>query len=539
MVRKLVFHAHQEARVATDETPMEHGSISSVQIRVSSVASTSCRDELRADHFPPVALRQNPEHRQRPLFWLFLVLLFGFGWCMVATAAQPNILLIVSDDQGWPDLGCIGTKAIQTPHLDKLASEGVRLTNYYVTWPACTPSRGSILTGRHPLRNGLYDMVRNDLVNFGHRYSAEEYATSPEMTIGLDPREKTLGDMLHAAGYRCGMVGKWDMGQAKRYLPLQRGFDFFYGHGNNGIDYYTHERYGVHSMFAGNDRTKADQGTYATDLFEREALRFIRDAENTSPKRERGAAQPWFLYLCFNAPHGASSFGADEKNPKSRTGVQAPDEYVTKYADAKLPDNLKRYYAAVTRMDAAIGEVLTLIRDRGEEQNTLVIFQSDNGGSGNGGNAPLRGQKSTLWEGGLRIPFIARWPGKIPAGRVSDDFLTTLELLPTLAAAAGAKTPEGVTLDGYDMLPTLAGKSPSPRTEMFWEFRGQKAARIGNYKWLESKQGNGLFDLASDLGEKEDLSDKLPDVAAKINARWTAWRKQMDQAEPRGPFRDY
>jgi arylsulfatase A-like enzyme len=441
----------------------------------------------------------------------------------------PNILLIVSDDQGWPDLGCLGTKAIQTPHLDRLAKEGVRLTNYYVTWPACTPSRGSILTGRHPLRNGLYDMVRNDLVNYGHRYSPEEYATSPEMTIGLDPRERTLGDVLRTAGYRCGMVGKWDMGQARRYLPLQRGFDLFYGHGNNGIDYYTHERYGIHSMFGGNVRTKVDQGTYATDLFEREALKFIR----------AGSDEPWFLYLCFNAPHGASSFGPDEKNPKSRSGVQAPDEYVAKYADAKLTDNLKRYYAAVTCMDNAIGHVLALIRELKQDDNTLVIFQSDNGGSGNGGNAPLRGAKSTLWEGGLRVPFVARWPGKIPPGLVSDEFLTTLELMPTLAAAAGAKTPEGVALDGHDMLPVLAGRAPSLRTEMFWEFRGQKAARMGNYKWLVSQQGRGLYDLSTDVGERDDLSQKLPDVAAKISARWAAWRGEMDAAEARGPFRDY
>src|SRR3954468_12081784 len=364
-------------------------------------------------------------------------LIFLVAFNVAAAADRPNILLIVSDDQGWPDLGCMGLKAIQTPHLDRLAKDGVRLTNYYVTWPACTPSRSSILTGRQPLRNGLYDMVRNDLVNYGHRYSEQEYATSPEMTIGLDPREVTIGNVLQSAGYRCGMVGKWDMGQARRYLPLQRGFDFFNGHGNNGIDYYTHERYGIHSMFAGNSRTKADQGTYATDLFKREALKFVRGADTTA-KRERGIDQPWFLYLCFNAPHGASSFGADEKNPKSRSGVQAPDEYVATYADTKLAENLKRYYAAVTCMDDAIGEVLALIRERGEEQNTLVIFQSDNGGSGNGGNAPLRGQKSTLWEGGLRVPFTARWPGKIPPGRVSDEFLTTLELLPTLATAAGA-----------------------------------------------------------------------------------------------------
>ena len=325
------------------------------------------------------------------------------------------------------------------------------------------------------------------------------------------------------------MVGKWDMGQAKRYLPLQRGFDFFYGHGNNGIDYYTHERYGVHSMFAGNNRTKADQGTYATDLFEREALRFVRE----------GGQQPWFLYLCFNAPHGASSYGSDEKNPKSRAGVQAPAGYVAKYAETELPENLKRYYAAVTRMDDAIGAILKLLDDTKQAENTLVIFQSDNGGSGNGGNAPLRGQKSTLWEGGLRVPFVARWPGKIPAGRVSDEFATTLELLPTLAAAAGIPPPEGVALDGYNLLPALAGQSPSPRKEMFWEFRGQKAARVSNFKWIEAETASGLYDLTSDIGEKEDLSAKLPQVAADIRVRWTAWRKTMDETEPRGPFRDY
>jgi arylsulfatase A-like enzyme len=458
-----------------------------------------------------------------------LFLFAAFCPSITAAAERPNILLIVSDDQGWPDLGCIGTKAIQTPQLDRLAKEGVRLTNYYVTWPACTPSRGSILTGRHPLRNGLYDMVRNDLVNYGHRYSEQEYATSPEMTIGLDPREQTLGNMLHSAGYRCGMVGKWDMGQAKRYLPLQRGFDFFYGHGNNGIDYYTHERYGIHSMFDGNARSKTDQGAYSTDLFKREALHFIRDAKD----------QSWFLYLCFNAPHGASSFASEDNAAKAKTGVQAPPEYIAKYADIKLADNLKRYYAAVTCMDDAVGEILALIRDRGEEQNTLVIFQSDNGGSGNGGNAPLRGNKSTLWEGGLRVPFIARWPTKIAAGRVSDEFLTTLELMPTLAAAAATETPKGVMPDGYNMLPTLAGSAASPRSEMFWEFRGQKAARIGNYKWLEAEQGRGLYDLSSDLGEKDDLSAKLPDNVTEISTKWTAWRNQMDQTDPRGPFRDY
>ncbi|MEX2174125.1 MAG: sulfatase-like hydrolase/transferase [Pirellulaceae bacterium] len=446
-----------------------------------------------------------------------------------AAPRQPNILLIVSDDQGWPDLGCLGLKPIQTPHLDRLAADGVRLTNYYVTWPACTPSRGSILTGRHPLKNGLYDMVRNDLVNYGHRYTPREYSTSPEMTLGLDERERTLGEVLRSAGYRCGMIGKWDMGQARRFLPLQRGFDFFYGHGNNGIDYYTHERYGVHSLFAGNERTKTDVGTYATDVFRREALQFIKES----------GEQPWFLYLCFNAPHGASSYGPDPDNPRSRAGVQAPEKYLAMYADRGVTEKLRPYYAAVTCLDEAIGEVLALVHKQKQDENTLVLFQSDNGGSGNGGNAPLKGSKSTLWEGGLRVPFIARWPGKITAGSSSDAFLTTLELMPTLAAAAGAKLPADVALDGYDMLSVLAGKAPSPRNEMFWEFRGERAARVGTYKWIDSAKASGLYDLANDPGEKHDLSSTQPALAADIESRWSAWRKQMDAAEPRGPFRDY
>ncbi|MBI3882232.1 MAG: sulfatase-like hydrolase/transferase [Verrucomicrobia bacterium] len=469
------------------------------------------------------------------------ILLLAVCLAFAATAhaaRRPNILLIVSDDQGYPDLGCIGTKPVLTPHLDRLAAEGVRATSFYVSWPACTPSRGSILTGRFPQRNGLYDMIRNDMVNYGHRYTPEEYAVSPEMTLGLDVREQTIGDALHAAGYATGVVGKWDMGQARRFLPLQRGFDFFYGHGNNGIDYYTHERYGVPSLFRGNERTEADKGTYATDLFKRESLRFIRDHK----------AKPWFLYLPFNAPHGASSYGKETdvpaKGKKSadrppHEGVQVPDKYSAPYRAKGIADNLARYYGAVTCMDEAIGELLAALRDTGVQKDTLVIFFSDNGGSGNGGNAPLKGGKSTMWEGGLRVPFIARWPGRIPAGKVTDEFLTTLELFPALLSASGAKPPRGVTLDGFDLLPVLAGEKKSPRTEMFWQRRGDKGARVGNWKWVSSEKGVGLFDLATDLGETKDLSKEKPDELAKVRGRWEAWRKEMDAAEPRGPFRDY
>ncbi|MEP6671529.1 MAG: sulfatase-like hydrolase/transferase [Chthoniobacter sp.] len=451
-------------------------------------------------------------------------------------AERPNILLIVSDDQGYPDLSCIGTKPVLTPHLDRLAAEGVRATNFYVAWSACTPSRGSLLTGRYPQRNGLYDMIRNDLVNYGHRYTPDEYAVSPEMTLGLDVREQTLGNLLRSAGYRTGMVGKWDMGQARRFLPLQRGFDSFYGHGNNGIDYYTHERYGVPSLFVNNERSDADRGIYATDLFKREALDFVRAKDD----------RPWFLYLAFNAPHGASSFAsvAAEKKEitgeaKETEGVQAPENYTAMYRRKVASEKLARYYGAVSCMDDAIGEVVAQLEKQGQRENTLILFFSDNGGSGNGGNAPLRGQKSTMWEGGLRVPFVASWPGRLPAGRVTDEFLSSLEVWPTLAGVSGAQTPPGLKLDGFDAWPVLSGAKKSSRTEMFWQRRSDRAARVGQWKWVDSAKGGGLFDLASDLGETKDLAPQKPAELAQVKARFDAWRAEMDASEPRGPFRDY
>lgn len=465
---------------------------------------------------------------------MFIRLAFIFTWVTSALSliAAPNIILIVSDDQGYPDLGCIGSKPLITPNLDKLAAEGVRGTSFYVTWPACTPSRGSILTGRYPQRNGLYDMVRNDMVNFGHRFSAEEYAVSPEMTLGLDVRELTLGDLLKNAGYSTGCIGKWDMGQAKRFLPLQRGFDFFYGHGNNGIDYYSHERYGVPSIFRGNTRTEEDKGTYITDVFRRESLYFLNENLGTKPV---------FLYLCFNAPHSASTFGEGTVTgaKKKSEGVQAPEKYVAMYRDKVKDEKLARYCGALTCMDEAIGAVMDAVEKARQRENTLFLFMSDNGGSGNGGNAPLKGSKSTMWEGGLRVPFIACWPGRLPAGKVTDEFLTSLELVPTLLAVAGSKAPDGVTMDGFDMLPVLCGEVNSSRQEMFWQRRADKAVRIKNWKWLESEKGGGLYDLSSDIGETRDLSREKPEVVKMMQKKFTQWRSEMDASEPRSPFRDF
>ncbi|HEX4149165.1 MAG TPA: sulfatase-like hydrolase/transferase, partial [Pirellulales bacterium] len=209
---------------------------------------------------------------------------------LAAAQRPPNILLIVSDNQIYEDLGCNGNQEVKTPRIDRLASEGVRLTEFCVASSICTPSRGAYLTGRYPYRNGLYDMIRNDdAADFGRRLSELDYAVSPEMTLGLDLHEVLVSQPLKQAGYATGVIGKWDGGRARRFLPLQRGFDFFYGFANTGIDYWTHERYGVPSLFRGNERIK--EAGYATDLFCREALNFIT----------ANHGQPFFLYLPFNA----------------------------------------------------------------------------------------------------------------------------------------------------------------------------------------------------------------------------------------------
>jgi len=453
----------------------------------------------------------------------------------------PNVVLIVSDDQGYGDLGCYGSSEIKTPHLDRLAAEGVRLTSFYVTWPACTPSRGSLLTGRYPQRNGTYNMFRNEAPDYGHQYSMEDYRVTWERVGGMDTREVLLPSVLRKHGYVCGIFGKWDLGIHRRFLPLQRGFDEFYGFVNTGIDYFTHERYGVPSMYRDNEPTVEDKGVYCTNLFRREAVRFLKE------NRER----PFFLYVPFNAPHTASNL-----DTRIRSAAQAPERYRQMYPHLKMGYTMRevkgrqaeipnadtrrlRYLAAVTCMDEAIGELLGLLDEYGLSEDTIVIFLSDNGGGSGSDNGPLRGGKGRLFEGGIRVPCLLRWPRLIKPGSVSDAFLTSLEVFPSVLAAAGAPVPEGVVLDGFDMMPVLADLKESPRKEMFWQRRGNKAARVGRWKWVESQKGGGLFDLFADIHEKHDLSKERPAVLERLRGRFAAWRETMDNCEPRGPFRDY
>ena len=476
------------------------------------------------------------------LMRLLILLLFPFG----LLASPANIVLIVSDDQGYRDLGCFGSKEILTPQLDRLAKEGTKLTQFYVTWPACTPSRGSILTGRYPQRNGIYDMIRNEAPDYGYKYKPGEYEATFERIGGMDTREVLLPKLLKSAGYVSGIFGKWDLGVHRRFLPLARGFDEFYGFVNTGIDYYTHERYGVPSMYRNNTPTTADKGTYCTDLFEREATRFLK----THHKK------PFLLYLPFNAPHNASNL-----HPTIRAGEQGPESTKKLYphlqAEAgfterkfgkygeklfKVPNRAAKrleYAASITAMDAAIGRVLDLLDHYQVADNTLVIFFSDNGGGGASDNTPLRGAKGQMFEGGLRVPCIIRWPGRVPAGKTSDAFLTSLEILPTLLKSCQVKPPQDIILDGFDLLPVLQGETPSTRNTMFWQRRHDIGVRVGDWKWVNSSRGSGLFNLKTDIGEQQDLSATHPEKLKELKQHFARWKKQMNAAEPRGPFRDY
>ncbi|MCP4847700.1 MAG: sulfatase-like hydrolase/transferase, partial [Verrucomicrobiaceae bacterium] len=465
--------------------------------------------------------------------WKIIVLISSLLTLETAAKTPANILLIVSDDQGYNDIGILNPDII-TPNLDRLAREGIRLTNFYVSWPACTPSRGSLMTGRYPQRNGIYDMIRNEAPDYGYNYkSRKEYEVSWEWIGGMDQREVMLPAILKPLGFKSGIYGKWDLGALSKYLPTSRGFDDFYGFVNTGIDYYTHERYGMHSMFRNEIRTMEDQGIYATNLFSREALRFLKETKDS----------PFFLYLPFNAPHGSSSL-----DPMIRGSVQAPEEFKKMYPPvdveivkgsrygkpAMVPSKDARrrdYRAAVTCMDAAIGKILEKLDQQKKSNNTLVIFLSDNGGGGGANNSPLRGKKGQMWEGGLRVPCIIRWPAVLPAGKTCDEFLTSLEIFPTIAAVTGAAVDKDITLDGFNMIPVLKGQASSQRTSMFWQRRDLKAARVGNWKWVDmGNAGNGLFDLGEDPGERNNLASRKPEILDSVRKKFTDWRREMDQA---------
>lgn len=425
-----------------------------------------------------------------------------------ATAAEsrPNIVFLVADDMGYADAGFHGCKDIPTPHIDSLAAGGVRFTNGYVTGLYCSPTRAGLLTGRYQQR-------------FGH----ETNAGGPGG--GLPVSETTIADRLKAAGYVTGAVGKWHLGSAPEFHPLRRGFDEFFGFLPGAHTYFAQGR---PTILRGTE--SVDEREYLTDAFGREAVAFI----------EQHKEQPFFLYLAFNAVH---------------TPMEATDERLAKFAS--IEDRTRRTYAAMLyAMDEAIGRVLETLKSRGLDEKTLVVFFSDNGGPTMPGttingsiNAPLRGSKRTTLEGGVRVPFVLRWKGRLPAGKIYDHPVIQLDLLPTALAAAGVEVVPEWKLDGVDLLPYLLGEKPGkPHDTLYWRMNQQMAIRQGDWKLVrydpavdsgETSRGDRssvsparLYNLAADIGESNDLAATEPARLQQLQAAWDAWNAQLPEPAP-------
>ncbi len=412
--------------------------------------------------------------------------LFAVAARPAASSRSPNILLILADDLGYGELGCQGGLQIPTPHIDSLASNGVRFTSGYVSSPVCSPSRAGLMTGRHAQRFGIE-------LNPGFSHS-----------IGLPLAEKTIAEHLKAAGYATGMFGKWHLGFRPAMQPTGRGFAEFFGF-LGGAHSYTNaagDRDAANAVLRG--REKAPAIGYLTEEFGREAVSFI----------ERHQKEPWFVYLAFNAPHGP---------------FEAPERYLSRFP--QLPEARRTVAAMIAAMDDNVGAVLAKLRELGIEQNTLVFFLSDNGAPNLGGsrasNRPLRGYKAQLFEGGIRVPFLVQWKGGIAGGQVDGRPVSALDVLPTALAAAGVPLPAAARLDGVNLLPYLTGaRAGAPHEALCWRYAGQRAVRQGDWKLLHAGRRAQLYNLAKDAGEKTDLADDERTIVAALEAVYRAWNAQ-------------
>ena len=445
-------------------------------------------------------------------------------WCSIAvlgmssppahadgpTAKRPNIVIILADDYGYADSGFQGCKDIPTPSIDSIAAGGVVCTSGYVSGPYCSPTRAGLLTGRYQQR-------------FGHEYNP---GSSPE--LGLALAETTIADRLKAAGYDTGLVGKWHLGAAPRFHPQRRGFDEFFGFLGGGHSYFPGRGAGEGgSIMRGTTEVKEPE--YLTDAFAREAVAFI--------DRHKTGDRPFFLYLAFNAVH---------------TPMHATDDRLKRFAS--ITDKTRQTYAAMTTaLDEGVGKVLAKLRAEKLEENTLIVFFSDNGGPTMPGttingsrNDPLRGSKRTTLEGGVRVPFAFQWKGTLPAGKRYDLPIIQLDLHPTFLAAAGVESDPAWKLDGVNLLPYLSGRETgTPHETLYWRLGAQMALRQGDWKLVRydrhAEPGQGpspktdaaqvlgpkLYNLAQDIGESHDLSARFPDKVDALQAVWQKWNAQL------------
>ena len=409
----------------------------------------------------------------------------------------PNIVLLYADDAGYADFGFQPNVRPDmknlTPHIDRIASDGVRLSNAYMSGCVCSPSRAGLITGRYQTK-------------FGH----ENNIPPGYMKGGLPLEETMMPVRLKPLGYATAIVGKWHLGYPEPYQPNPRGFDWFYGLLQGSRGYFPLEKPSAHRVIQENGEP-TEEGGYVTDRFGDAAVRFI--------KENRG--RPFFLFVSFTAPHGPMHAKAEDL--ESLASIDRPRR--------------RKYAGMVKNLDDNVGKVLAALKELELDEHTLVIFTNDNGGqTGTGANnAPLRGKKGTLFEGGIRVPMCMRWPGKIQAGSVIDDPVISLDFLPTFVAMGGGRPSESWNLDGVNLLPRLTGKTQRlPTRPLFWRKGGPGrniAMREGNLKLhladRDPSTAPTLYDLASDIGESDDLAARRPDDVKRLRAALEAWEKEQ------------
>ncbi|MBI4578541.1 MAG: sulfatase-like hydrolase/transferase [Planctomycetes bacterium] len=430
-----------------------------------------------------------------------------------APARGPNMVILYADDMGHGDAGCYGCRDIRTPHIDALAAEAVRFTHYYSAAPICSPSRAALLTGRYPIRAGVPSNV-----------------SSLPGDPGMPTTELTVAELARSRGYATALIGKWHLGFSSGTKPNDQGFDEFFGFHAGCVDFYSHMFYWQdpphHDLYHNHEEIH-EEGTYMTDIVAREATRFI----------EAHRDRPFLVYVAFNAPHYP---------------MQAPERLRRMYAD--LAPERAIYAAMVTGLDEAIGKIVDALRRAGLDDQTFVFFASDNGattemrGNGRGGsNAPYRGHKFSLFDGGIHLPAIVRWPGHVPRGEVREQLVCGIDVLPTVAEIVGAPAPTDRKIDGLSLVPILTKSDAPGHDALFWAQGGQRAVRQGRWKLVldgvDTAEGGKaprltgddavfLADLAADPGETRNVRREHAGIVDRLTALHRQWHEDVTSGAP-------
>lgn len=417
-----------------------------------------------------------------------------------STSRPPNVVLIITDDVGYGDFGSYGAPDVRTPNVDRLAREGLRLTDFYANAPTCSPTRAGLMTGRYQQRVGIEAPL-----GAGGKADAAR---------GLAPKGASLPQLLKDNGYATALVGKWHLGWLPQFSPEAHGFDYFFGFKSGYVDFYQHTSGGdapiVEDLFEDGAPVKVDG--YLTDLITDRSIRFI----------ERHATRPFFLDVSYNAAHWPYQPPGKPSTARDRGRHLTPfDDDTSTRAD---------YVAMLEHADAGVGRILQTLEQLGLREHTLVIFTNDNGGEWLSRNAPLFHNKGSVWEGGIRVPTIVRWPGRIKAGRTSAQVGATMDLTATILAATGTTIPAGVRLDGVNLLPVFEGRAPEVDRTLFWRTPGarQMAVRSGQWKLLFDSGRPMLFDLKTDIGERRNLIGSRTDIARRLRPLLEAWVAEVD-----------